>query len=116
MFSVPFLRYGSRAMVFQWMRRLSEKIFGSRSSAKASGCKRQLVWLGVESLERRELMSATVPGFTLNSGNLYNTSISQTKPIDTGVQQFTVVNSKVYDLHTNGNLDSLNNDGSGQKI
>jgi len=52
--------------------------------------------LGVETLESRDLMSATVPGFTLSGGNLYNTAISQQQPIDTGVKSFAVVNSTVY--------------------
>jgi hypothetical protein len=53
-----------------------------------------------------------VPGFSLSGGNLYNTAGSQQQLIDTGVLDFTVVNNKVYDLHTSGILDSMNADGS----
>jgi hypothetical protein len=55
-----------------------------------------------EALETREVLSITVPGFTLdNSGNLYNTSSAQEQLIDTGVKSFAVANSNVYDLHAN---------------
>jgi hypothetical protein len=70
--------------------------------------------LQVETLERRELLDAT---FTLDpSGNLYNTSGTQRRLIDTGVQNFTVVNNRVIDLHTSGVLEALNPDGSGSAV
>jgi hypothetical protein len=67
--------------------------------------------LQVECLERRDLLSAGIPGFTLSGGNLYNGQVQ----IDSGVQSFTLVNGKVYDLHTNV-LESMNTDGSGKVI
>ena len=72
---------------------------------------------GLECLETRELLSATFPGYVLDGGgNLYNTAVSSQQPIDTGVQNFTVVNNKVFDLHTDGTLDLLNTNGSGKVI
>jgi hypothetical protein len=68
----------------------------------------------VEGLETRELLSTTVPGFSLNGGNLYHTVATQQQLIDTGVQDFSVVKNKVYDLHSDGSLASLNGDGSGK--
>src|ERR1700680_4520174 len=70
----------------------------------------------LEALESRELLSATIPGYTLTNGNLYHTTGAQRKLIDTAVQNFTVVNNKVFDLHTNNTLDSMNSDGSGKRI
>jgi hypothetical protein len=70
--------------------------------------------LEVEGLETRELLSATVPGFSLSGGNLYNTSGAQQQLIDAAVQVFAVVNNKVFDLHTNGTLESMDSDGSGK--
>ncbi len=69
--------------------------------------------LGLEALELREMLSASPTGFSLSGGNLYNTSGTQAQLIDSGVQRFAVANSQVYDLHTNGVLESMNADGSG---
>jgi hypothetical protein len=72
-------------------------------------------YLTVEALEKREVLSGDYSGFTLDStGNLFHTIGRQPQLIDTGVLDFAVVNNKVYDLHTNGDLDSLNSDGSGK--
>ena len=63
------------------------------------------------------LLSASVPtapGYSLTNGNLYNTAISSSQPIDTGVQNFAVASNEVVDLHTNGTLESMNSDGSGK--
>jgi hypothetical protein len=54
------------------------------------------------------------PAFTLSNGNLYNNTGTQPELIDSGVKQFTVVNNQVFDLHTNGNVELLNPDGSGK--
>jgi hypothetical protein len=67
-----------------------------------------------EALETREVLSVTVPGFTLdNGGNLYNTSGAQQQLIDTGVRSFALANNQVCDLHYNSVLESMNSDGSG---
>ncbi len=75
----------------------------------------RMAWLGVERLERRDLLSASVPGFALNNGNLYHTASGQ-QLIDTCVQSFTVVGSQVFDVQTNGNVELLNCDGSGKLL
>ena len=92
-------------------------LFRSPSSSRKVNSRRKApqprsTVLGVESLERRELLSATVPGFSLSGGNLYNTAISQTQPIDTAVQNFEVINNTVFDLHSDNTVHSLNSNGS----
>jgi hypothetical protein len=52
--------------------------------------------------------------FTLTGGNLYNTSGGQQQLIDTGVQAFAVVNNRVFDVHSDSSLQSMNPDGSGK--
>ncbi len=71
--------------------------------------------LTVEVLERRELLNATIPGFNLTGGNLYNTTSTQPRLIDSRVQNFTVVNNKVFDLHSDATLHWLNLDGTSNK-
>jgi hypothetical protein len=58
---------------------------GSPSVAHRRHSQRRRTLLGLEALETRELLSASVPGFSLSNGNLYNTSTSA--QIDTGVQR-----------------------------
>jgi gentisate 1,2-dioxygenase len=103
------------------LRTWTDWIRGKRSSRTPARRRptsaRRRTRLGVEALETRELLSATVPGFTLdNSGNLYHTTASGPQLIDTGVQNFAVVNNQVYDLHTAGTLESMNSDGTGKAI
>jgi len=72
--------------------------------------------LGVEALETRELLSGVVPGFTLSGGNLYRTTGSQQQLIDTTVENFSVANNQVYDLHYNGTLQTINSEGTWRDI
>jgi hypothetical protein len=103
-------------MLRAWSRLVSKRLFGGTRSSKLASRKSRSVRLGVEALETRELLSATVPGFSLNSGNLYHSAGSQQQLIDTGLQDFSVVNGKVYDFHTDGTLKALNGDGSGKAV
>ena len=67
------------------------------------------VRMGLESLEQRLVLST----YSLDSlGNLSRITGSQQLLIDTGVQKFTAVNNKVYDLHAYGLLEAMNSDGS----
>ena len=94
------------------LRRISKWLGGNRGRQTSRKPTSRRASLGVEGLETRDLMSASPAGFLLSNGNLYNTALSLTKPIDTGVQQFTVVNNEVFDLHSDGNLHSLNLNGT----
>src|SRR5262249_24907279 len=87
----------------------------TRSGKATQRQDRRKVNLGVEYLEAREVMSATVPGFTLVGSNLYSTAHSQHKLIDTGVKAYAVGNGKPDDVHTDGTLHTLRADGSGNK-
>jgi hypothetical protein len=87
--------------------RLPRSFVGQRSSR-----------LHLEQLEDRiapaQLTVISALDFTLSGGNLYHITGAQQQPIDTAVEQFAVVNNKVYDLHMNGALESMNYDGSGK--
>jgi hypothetical protein len=99
------------------MLRTLKKWFGgrySRTVASRRSAQPRRARLGVECLEARELLSTTAPGLSLSNGNLYSTMAAQTQLIDTGVQTFTVVHNKVFDLHTDGKLERLSPDGSGK--
>ena len=106
-------------MLRTWLSKLCKQLFGVKNRARTMNRKPRGGQLpsfrpSLEALEDRLVpSSAAIPGLSLTNGNLYNTSISQTNPIDMGVANFTVVNNTVYDLHTNGNLESLNSNGSG---
>jgi hypothetical protein len=65
----------------------------------------------VELLEDRQLLSASVPGFTLdNQGNLFNTSGASATLIDTGVESFALAGpGTLFDLHYTGTLERSTN-------
>src|SRR5262245_25326372 len=56
--------------------------FGNKSTKPATRPAPRSVRLGIDNLEKRELMSATPAGYLLNNGNLYNAAISLQQPID----------------------------------
>ncbi len=88
------------------------KLFGSNNNEAASPTKRvtRKVSLRVETLEAREVMNATFPGYTLeSSGNLYNAASVK---IDSAVVKFAVVNNVVIDLDASNTLKSMKTDGS----
>jgi hypothetical protein len=84
------------------MVRESWKQRGKGKPRKQRSCGLGRTRLSLEALEARELLSANLPSFSLSNGNLYNTTISSTQPIDAGVQNFVAVNTQVFDHHTNG--------------
>jgi hypothetical protein len=97
-------------MFCAWLNRLSKNWFTPSAKRGCPHSRAGRVRPQLECLEER----STPAGLTLTNGNLYNTVAGQTKLIDTGVQSFAVVNNEVIDLHVNGTLERMNNDGSGK--
>src|SRR5262245_37244242 len=100
----------------RWYRCFSKflEVFARRSRTPSPRNARARLQL--EQLETREVPSVSVPGFNLDSsGTLYHSTTSGWQPIDRGVQDFSVVGNKVFDLHTDHSLYALNNDGSGKR-
>ena len=80
------------------------------------GQRRHRLQVASEPLEMRLMLNGQPAGFNLTNGNLYNTSGSEPLLIDNSVLNFSVVSSKVFDLHADGTLDSLNSDGSAKSV
>jgi hypothetical protein len=104
-------------MFRNWLRSLFSKKKSKTSKTARKAKAPPSFKLGLEVLERRELLSATsYPGFSLVNGNLYNTAISQTQPIDTEVQNFGVrSDGNLFELNTNNDL-TLNSPSSGNQL
>jgi hypothetical protein len=74
------------------------------------------VWLALESLETREVLSATTtPTYLLTSGKLYQETAWGKTLVDSGVRSFAVAPSRrLYVLQTNGILLGSNNGSAGE--
>ena len=71
---------------------------------------KQKIRLGLEALEARE-----VPAIISHRGaNLYETVGSQQLLIDTGVENYAVMNNEVYDIHITGSAEKMGMNGSGK--
>src|SRR5262249_40677474 len=102
-------------MLRAWSEKLRRHRGRDTNRSRPVARKRYSLRPGAECLETRELLSISVPGFTLdNNYNLYHGTGKQQVQVDTGVEKFAVVKTRVIDLHGNGSLVSLNGDGSGK--
>src|ERR671936_489935 len=90
-------------MVRTWLKQLANKWFGG--VAAPQGNRRRTARLGVEALERREVLSGNTAGYVLYAnGYLYQQTASGLALRDTGVRDFTAPGGVLYDLHTDGRV------------